>query len=111
MEYIINNWYYILAIIVAIGTIGFSAYKIFGFEVIKKWLLYAVIMAEKELGEKTGELKILYVYNLFTTKFPVISKFVSFTTFSAWIDDALILMKILLESNKAIAKVVIEDKI
>ena len=39
-------------------------------EMIKQWLLLAVTQAEKELGEKTGQLKLRYVYDLFIKTYP-----------------------------------------
>lgn len=69
----------------------------------KEWLLKAVIEAEKELGPKTGVLKLRYVYDLFLSKFPLLSKFVSFEEFSDMVDEALETMKHLLDTNSAIA--------
>lgn len=67
-----------------------------------EWLLFAVTQAEKELGGGTGELKLRIVYDWFIAKYPVISKFVSFATFSFWVDVALEKMKEIL-SNARIA--------
>ena len=48
---------------------------------LKNWLLFAVAAAEKALGSQTGELKLRMVYDQFLTKFPVVSKFMSFKAF------------------------------
>lgn len=69
---------------------------------IKEWLKYAVIMAEKQFGSKTGQLKLRYVYNTAVNKFPFIVSVVSFETFSLWVDEALEWMKVQLENNSAI---------
>ena len=66
---------------------------------IKEWLLYAVIKAEKELGSKTGKIKLRQVYNEFIITFPVISKFIKFKWFSSLVDLALAEMKKLLNTN------------
>lgn len=60
---------------------------------VKQWLLYAVVEAEKELGSKTGQLKLRYVYNLFVSKFKMLSYIISFETFSMLVDEALDEMK------------------
>ena len=66
---------------------------------IKEWLLYAVIKAEKELGSKTGKIKLRQVYNEFINTFPIISKFIKFEWFSSLVDLALTEMKKLLNTN------------
>lgn len=70
---------------------------------IKEWLLYAVVMAEKELGSGTGQIKLRYVYNMFMEKFPSFVHVVSFELFSMWVDEALKRMRPLLETNKDLA--------
>ena len=69
---------------------------------VKEWLLYAVIEAEKELGSGTGPVKLRSVYDMFITKFPKLSVFISFNTFSEWVDVALDYMEELLTDNKDI---------
>ena len=66
---------------------------------IKEWLLYAVVEAEKELGSKTGKIKLRQVYNEFIITFPIISKLITFDVFSKLVDIALIEMKKLLNTN------------
>lgn len=66
---------------------------------IKEWLLYAVIMAEKELGGGTGQIKLRYVYDMFTSQFKFVATLIPFTTFSNWVDEALEKMRSLLETN------------
>lgn len=69
---------------------------------VKEWLLYAVIMAEKELGAGTGQLKLRYVYDMFVEKFPALVSIISFELFSRLVDEALEKMRHLLEYNKDI---------
>lgn len=73
---------------------------------VKEWLLYAVTEAEKNLGEKTGKLKLRQCYDLFVQRFPTVAKVISFSTFSGWVDAALEEMKRLMEGNKQIAEYV-----
>lgn len=115
MNWIIDNWYVILCIVVLVVVFGFAVYKFLGLPTkeqikkIKEWLLYAVIEAEKELGNGTGQLKLRYVYNWFVDKFPITAKLVSFEKFSKWVDDALIIMRKWLSENKAIRNIIYKD--
>ena len=112
MEFLMNYWYVILGLIALLVVSGIAIYKFAGLPTptqiakIKSWLLYAVTKAETELGEKTGQLKLHTVYDLFLAKFPTTAKLVSFETFSSWVDDALDEMKKMLESNKNIEEIV-----
>ena len=112
MDQFLNYWYVIIGIISVLVMIGIAVYKFAGLptrsqvEKIKEWLLYAVTKAETELGEKTGQLKLRTVYDLFVSKFPTTAKLVSFETFSGWVDEALEEMKKMLEHNKNIEALV-----
>lgn len=70
-----------------------------GEQSVKNWLLYAVSMAEKELGSGTGRLKLVQVYTNFVSSYPVFSKIVPFAVFSLWVDLALKEMRKILETN------------
>lgn len=109
MEWIINNWS-LLVVIIAFLFVAVSFCKKFyelpsdeQIQKVKEWLLYAVTMAEKDLGGGTGQLKLRYVYDMFLTKFPSIAPIVSFEVFSTWVDVALEQMKHLIETNKNIS--------
>ena len=112
MEFVINYWYVIVGIIAVLIIAGFAVYKFAGLPTksqvakIKEWLLFAVTKAEQELGEKTGQLKLRTVYDLFVSKFPTTAKLVSFETFRGWVDEALVEMKKMLENNKHIETIV-----
>ena len=73
---------------------------------VKEWLLLAVTEAEKALGSKTGRLKLNLVFENFVKLFPFFSKFITFATFSGWVDLALNQMKAMLTSNKAVQEYV-----
>lgn len=112
MEWIIENWFIIVGGLAILFFFGMSIYTFFGLptdkqiEKVKEWLKYAVTLAEKELGEKTGQLKLRMVYDMFISKFPAVAKAVSFELFSSWVDEALGWLNGQLESNKAIVATV-----
>ncbi len=66
---------------------------------LKEWLLYAVVEAEKGLGSKMGQIKLRQVYDEFIFAYPLLSKLISFNSFSKMVDNALMEMKELLSSN------------
>ena len=74
----------IILLAIAAIIIGFIKEKNF-----KEWLKGAVAKAEKELGSGTGQLKLRWVYDLAIKQFPWVGQFISFDTFSKWVDEAL----------------------
>lgn len=95
MNWLINNWYYIVFFI---GVILICIYGCMTGKV-KEWLKYAVIEAEKYLGSGTGQLKLRAVYDMFVEAYPIFSKILPFSIFSRMVDDALEWMRIQLENN------------
>lgn len=94
MKWIIDNWSLLVVVIIV------SAYVIInGRKSVKEWLLYAVSMAEKDLGSGTGKLKLKYVYDSFVVTYPIISKLIPFNVFSLWVDEALKTMREIIETN------------
>lgn len=77
---------------------------------IKEWLLYAVAIAEKELGAGTGQLKLRYVYDMFLAKFPYLSKVLTFKTFSNLVDEVLSNLKYTLNTNVSIKNYVLNEE-
>lgn len=112
MEFIINYWYIIVAVIAALVVAGVAIYRYFGLPSdaqlakVREWLLWAVTEAEKELGGGTGKLKLRQVYDLFVTRFPWLAKIVSFELFSDMVDDALDEMREMLANNQAVKALV-----
>lgn len=109
MNWLISNWY-VIVLILAVITLGVMyVRKFYGMpteeqvQKIKEWLLYAVILAEKEFQGGTGQLKLRYVYSLFLEKFPSIAKVITFELFSLWVDEVLEQMKHILDTNANIA--------
>lgn len=73
---------------------------------VREWMLYAVTEAERELGGGTGQLKLRKVYDMFLAKFPKLSIFISFDTFSRWVDIALDKMREMIEQNAAMQNLI-----
>ncbi len=76
----------------------------------KEWLVFAVTEAEKALGSGTGALKLRVTYDAFIKRFPLLSKFVTFDTFSSWVDISLAKMKEMLEKSDRTDKYVKGDE-
>lgn len=72
-------------------------------EIVKNWLLLAVIQAEKELGSGTGAVKLHFVYNLFVERFKFLSRIITFEQFSALVDEVLETMKFMIQNNPNVA--------
>lgn len=89
----------IMGVLLAVIIIGGGIY-INGF---KNWLVWAVTEAETVFGSKTGKLKLRYAYELAIARFPVLAKFIPFNLFSKFVDDALAVMRDMIENNKNIA--------
>lgn len=117
MDFIVNNWYIILAVIVLLAGGGFAVYRFAKLPraeqlaKVKEWLLWAVTEAEAALGGGTGQLKLRYVYDLFIEKFPWLVKVISFELFSGLVDDALVDMREMLEKNAAVKAIVEEGTV
>lgn len=115
MMMIIDNWYIILGILALIMVVGMAMIKFLELPTttqvakIKAWLLQAVIEAEKELGAGTGKLKLSTVYDMFIQRFPMTAKFITFETFSKYVDMALEEMKVILKTNENIKQIVEND--
>ena len=114
MEFLIENWYIILAILAVLALPVFIVIRFFRLpraeqmENVRQWLLGAVTAAEAELGGGTGKLKLRQVYDAFLTKFPWLAPVVTFSQFSGLVDEALKEMRKLLEDNKAVQQLVAE---
>ena len=112
MNFIINNWYIILAAFAILAAAGIAVYRYFNLPSeaqlakVREWLLWAVTEAEKELGSGTGKLKLRQVYDLFVTRFSWLARVVSFELFSDMVDDALEEMREMLKNNKAVKALV-----
>lgn len=112
MKFMTENWFVIVAIIALATSAGFTIYKFAKMpsdrqlNKVREWLLYAVTVAEKELGAGTGKLKLRYVYDMFVQRFGWIAEVITFEMFSMMVDEALEKMKDMLDNNEAVQKLV-----
>ena len=111
-----NNWYMVVALaavcILIIATVisWLRLPTVQKIEDVKQWLRYAVTEAEKKLKTGTGQLKLRMVYDMFLSKYPELKNFISFETFSDWVDDALEWLNKQLESNISLRQYVYGDE-
>lgn len=112
MEFIIENWPVIVAVIAVVAVAAVAVARFVGLPTdaqlskVREWLLWAVTEAEKDLGGGTGKLKLRQVYDLFVTRFPWLAKLVSFELFSDMVDEALEQMREMLDTNEAVKEFV-----
>ena len=117
LGFIMNNW---LTIILSIAALAVFVVKVVQFvrspsdkqiENLKEWLKLAVIEAEAALGSGTGQLKLRDVYDMAVEKFPWVGEFITFETFSTWVDEALEWMNSQLESNENVKAYVVDGTV
>ena len=103
INYIIDNWDFILLVIAAITALVWSVYR--GNKTVVMRMLYAMVTeAEKEYGGGTGSLKLADVISKIYPKLPAVIKlFITDEIIIDWIEDALEGAKAKWESNPAIA--------
>lgn len=115
MQFFIDYWYVILALIVLLVFIGAFIYRFFKMpskeqiKALQEWLKYAVCYAEQKLKSGTGQLKLRKVYDMALTKFPWITTIYSFAEFEKDVDVALEWMKKQLSDNKNIEQLIKEE--
>lgn len=115
LDFVINNWYIFVGLIAIVVLV---VARVKGFiklptdkqiERVKEWLKYAVTEAEKELGTGTGQAKLRLVFDMFIQRFPIFSKFITFQTFSDWVDIALEWLNKQLATNEKLVEYVYGD--
>lgn len=111
MQLLYEYWYIFIGAF-AVVAVGITAVKHFStlptenqIAMIKEWLKYAVMEAEKELGSGTGQAKLRYVYDMALEKFSWLSV-ISFDRFSCWVDLALEWLDNQLENNERVKEYV-----
>ena len=102
MNWLIENWHYIVFFILAVIAIAYGLVS----GQAKEWLKWAVCYAEEQLGSGTGQLKLHMVYDMFIEKFPALASILPFTIFSKWVDLALEWMREQLEKNNNIKAII-----
>lgn len=112
MKWLFDNWS-LLVVVVAFFLVIFHYYKKFSalpsdaqLDKIREWLLFAVLEAEKIYSSGSGQAKLSYVYNLFLERFPSLVPVIPFELFSKLVDDVLVQMRHLLETNDSIRRYV-----
>lgn len=116
MNHLIEYWSIYVAIAAILVIVAFSLYVFIKspqseqMKKVKAWLLFAVTQAEAELGEGTGQLKLVFVYNLFVSKFVWISRLITYDMFSLLVDEALEEMRQMLKTNEAVIVLVKGDE-
>ena len=106
---IINNFAFWIVLFVVCFGLGMFLDKFIKkskaqkMQMVKNWLLYAIAMAERELGSGTGRIKLGQVYEQFLLVFPQLQRFISFDTFAKMVDDVLEEFAELVEENVVIA--------
>ena len=105
---ILNALPYIIVAIVLIG--GAIAFFKGQKKSLKDILLYLCTEAEKMFGSKTGQLKLKYVWSQACSQFKFLTTFLSFDKFSEMVDNCLVDMKHLVETNESIAEYVGAEK-
>lgn len=112
INYLVENWVLVVVVAVLVGVCVWSVMQFVKLPPskqlakVQEWLLWAVTVAESELGSGTGQLKLRYVYDMFVEKFPAIAKAITFEYFSSMVDKALEKMKEILNQNKHAARLV-----
>ena len=104
MKWLIDNWSLLVVVILITTYLILSGKKS-----MKEWLLYAVSMAEKDLGSGTGKLKLRQVYDAFVVRYPVMSKLIPFDIFSFYVDDTLKVMRNIIITNLDIRAYITEE--
>ena len=106
MVWISENYSLIFLILVVLFY-----FLINGKKSVMQWLLYAEFMAERDFSDSgMGRLKLQSVYDSFVATYPIFSKIVPFSVFSAWVDVVLKEMRRIMEENENIKKYVEEFK-
>ena len=98
MNWIVENWYYIVFVILAALVVAYGLTT----GQAKEWLKWAVVAVEKTLGSGTGQLKLRMVYDMAIKEFPWLAGMVKFDDFSVWVDEALEWMRQQLDENRKI---------
>lgn len=104
-----------MLVLAGIAVLAYVGYLVFSFfkqpresqlAQVREWLLWAVTEAERILGSGTGQLKLRFVYDLFIERFPWLARIISFEKFAELVDEVLVDMRDLIDSNDAVKALV-----
>lgn len=116
MNFLIENWFIGVAILALLVVAGFFINLFLKMprekqlDKVREWLVYACVLAEQEFQSGNGALKLRYVFNNFVQAFPWMAKVVTFELFSMMVDEALVKVRLMLETNKDVKRIVDEGK-
>lgn len=102
-------WIVLIVLVVVTGLVIYSMMvdgKVTSDELdaFRKWLVYAVTVAENTFGAKMGPIKLHWVYDLALERFPWIASAITVEQFDAYVDEAIIKMYELACDNDKILK-------
>lgn len=105
MRWFVENWFVVVLAVSVVVMVVLYVKKFLSaptdeqLEAVRNWLLIAVTEAEKQFGSGTGALKLRAVYAEFCKVFPYLTDVIPFVFFSAMVDEVLVSMRHLLETN------------
>ena len=106
INFIAQNWDFILLIIAAVASIVFAVFK--GNKTVIMRMLYSLVTeAEQIYGGGTGSLKLASVIDAIYPTLPAVIKlFITDTTLVKWVEEALAVAKEAWQKNAALAEYV-----
>ncbi len=109
LNFIINNWDFILLIVAAVAAIVFAVFK--GNKSVVMHMLYALVTeAENVFGAGTGSMKLAAVIDAIYPKLPAVIKlFITDDTLVRWVESALVAAKEAWAKNSVITEPVKGD--
>ncbi len=105
IEFVKANWDWLAAIVIIVVGVALRLKALWKGNVIE-WLVAICADAESLYGGGTGYIKLRYVYDAFLGQFPALSKYISFSTFSKWVDKALEKLKEKLATNTRLNEII-----
>jgi len=104
LNFIINNWDFILLIVAAVAAIVFAVFK--GNKSVVMHMLYALVTdAEHVFGAGTGSMKLAAVIDAIYPKLPAVIKlFITDDTLVRWVETALVAAKEAWAKNSVITE-------
>ncbi len=105
LNWLIENWFVIVVFVCVLFVLLVHIIKLFIMEpekrlsFIKDTIFSLVLMAEKELGSKTGEMKLKLVITTFYKKYPFIRLILSENKLIDVIEESVVEMKNILKKN------------
>lgn len=110
VKFFVDNWAVLVGAACLIAFVIGKGWKVIPMfkqmDSMKEWLKIAVVLAEKELGSGTGQLKLRWVYDKAVERFPWVKWFISFEAFILLVDEALDWMQVQMDENEKVKEYV-----